>query len=120
MMLERWRKRLPKEKTREELDLFYEEEKLDLEKGDRLAMFLAALITFLPLILIGANDLVYGFLMFLTRGLLRNHLDFIYYLTSIILPELVYTVAVGLVLYQVLLRLNSLLERYEEGSVDIV
>ena len=75
---------------------------------------------FLPLILIGANDLVYGFLMFLVQGLLRNHLDFIYYLTSIILPELVYTVAVGLVLYQVLLRLNSLLERYEEGSVDIV
>ncbi|MBR0410116.1 MAG: rod shape-determining protein MreD [Eubacterium sp.] len=75
---------------------------------------------FLPLILIGANDLVYGFLMFLTRGLLRNHLDFIYYLTSIILPELVYTVAAGLLLYQGLLRLNSLLDRYEEGSADIV
>lgn len=75
---------------------------------------------FLPLILIGANDLVYGLIMFVVRGLLRNHLHFFYYLTSIILPELVYTVAVGLVLYQVLLRLNGLMERYEEGSADIV
>lgn len=75
---------------------------------------------FLPLILIGANDLVYGLIMFVVRGLLRNHLDFSYYLTSIILPELVYTVAVGLVLYQLLLRLNGFLERFEEGSADIV
>lgn len=75
---------------------------------------------FLPLLIIGANDLVYGLIMYIVRGLLRNHLDFFYYLTSIILPELVYTVAVGLVLYQLLLRLNGVLERYEEGSVDIV
>lgn len=75
---------------------------------------------FLPLIIIGANDLVYGLIMFVYHGLLRNHLHFFYYLTSIILPELVYTVAVGLVLYQLLLRLNGFLERYEEGSADIV
>ena len=64
MMLERWRKRLPKEKTREELDLFYEEEKLDLEKGDRLAMFLAALITFLPLILMALAIFLIPMLLF--------------------------------------------------------
>lgn len=75
---------------------------------------------FLPLILIGANDLAYGLLMYVTHGLLKNHLHFFYYLTSIILPEMVYTVAVGLLLYQILLRLNLLLERYEEGSADIV
>lgn len=75
---------------------------------------------FLPLVLIGANDLVYGLIMFLVRGLLRNHLHFFYYLTSIILPEMVYTVAVGLVLYQLLLRLNGIMERYEEGSADFV
>jgi len=75
---------------------------------------------FLPLILIGVNDLLYGFLMFIGQGLLKNHLNFFYYLTSIILPELVYTVAVGLLLYQILLRLNSFLERFEEGSADIV
>lgn len=75
---------------------------------------------FLPLVLIGANDLVYGLIMFIVRGLLRNHLHFFYYLTSIILPEMVYTVAVGLVLYQLLLRLNGIMERYEEGSADFV
>ena len=75
---------------------------------------------FLPLFLIGANDLAYGLIMYIFRGLLRNHLHFLYYFTSIILPELVYTVAVGLVLYQLLLRLNGLLLSYEEGSADIV
>lgn len=53
MMLERWKKYLPKEKTPEELDRHYRAmENLPLEKGDRLAMFLAALITFLPVLLI--------------------------------------------------------------------
>lgn len=75
---------------------------------------------FLPLILIGANDLAYGLIMYITRGLLHNHLQFFYYLTSVILPELVYTVAAGLLFYQLLLRLNNFLERYEEGSADIV
>ena len=53
IILERWKKRLPKEKSKEELNKHYEEmEQLPLEKGDRLAMFLAALITFLPVLLI--------------------------------------------------------------------
>ena len=51
MILERWKNRLPKEKTPEELDAHYAQ--MDqLEKGDRLAMFLGALIAFAPLILI--------------------------------------------------------------------
>ncbi|MBQ9157187.1 MAG: rod shape-determining protein MreD [Eubacterium sp.] len=75
---------------------------------------------FLPLIMIAANDLVYGLLMFVARGLLKNHLHFFYYLRSIILPELVYTIAVGMLLYQILLRANNWMEKYEDGNVDIV
>ena len=61
----------------------------------------------LPLVLIGVNDLIYGFIMYILCGLLQNHLQIIYYLKNIILPEMVYTVAVGLVCYQILLRIKS-------------
>lgn len=64
-MLERWKKRLPKEKTPEELDRHYEQmEQLNLEKGDKLAMFLAALITFLPVILVALAIFLIPMLIF--------------------------------------------------------
>lgn len=74
----------------------------------------------LPLILIGCNDLVYGLIMYIVTGLLHRHLHFLFYLRSVILPELVYTVAVGIVLYRVLLRIDDRLSRTEQGSADFV
>ena len=50
MLPERFKALLPKKKTDEELNKHYEE--VELEKGDFLAMVLAALITFLPVLLI--------------------------------------------------------------------
>ena len=49
--LQRWKDRLPREKTPEELNAHYAAME-KLEKGDRLAMFLGALLAFWPLILI--------------------------------------------------------------------
>lgn len=74
----------------------------------------------LPLILIGCNDMVYGLIMYIVTGLLHRHLHFLFYLRSVILPELVYTVAVGIVLYRVLLRIDDRLSRTEQGSADFV
>ena len=74
----------------------------------------------LPLVLIGVNDLIYGFIMYILCGLLQNHLRIIYYLKNIILPEMVYTVAVGLVCYQILLRINDWLEKNEKRGADFV
>ena len=74
----------------------------------------------LPLILIGINDLVYGLLMYVAAGLLHRHLHFLYYLRMVILPELVYTVAVAIILYRLLLRINDRLSRTEQGSADFV
>lgn len=74
----------------------------------------------LPLVLIGVNDLIYGFIMYILCGLLQNHLQIIYYLKNIILPEMVYTVAVGLVCYQILLRINDWLEKNEKRGADFV
>ena len=74
----------------------------------------------LPLVLIGVNDLVYGVIMYILCGLLHNHLRIVYYLKNIILPEIVYTVAVGLVFYQILLRINDWLEKNEKRGADFV
>ncbi len=52
-ILDRLRDRLPREKSEEELEEHYRKmEEMPLEKGDRLAMFLGALMAFWPLILI--------------------------------------------------------------------
>ena len=72
------------------------------------------------IVLIGVNDLIYGFVMYILCGLLQNHLRIIYYLKNIILPEMVYTVAVGLVCYQILLRINDWLEKNEKRGADFV
>lgn len=45
---QRWRS-LPRHKTKEELDAHYK--KMNLEKGDLLAMMIAAFITFVPVLL---------------------------------------------------------------------
>ena len=76
--------------------------------------------TFLPVIMIGVNDLVYGLIMYILCGLLNNHLKIFYYIKSTILTEMVYTVAVGLVMYQILLRINDWLDKNEKGSADFV
>lgn len=65
MILERWRKYLPKEKTKRELDEHYREmEKLELEKGDLPAMILGALIAFAPLLVILALIFLIPLLLF--------------------------------------------------------
>ena len=53
----RFAEMLPKKKTKEELDEHYDN--VELEKGDFLAMCIAAFITFLP-VLIVAMVIVYG------------------------------------------------------------
>ena len=64
-ILERWKKRLPREKTQKELDEYYDEiEKLELDKSDYFAMFLGALMAFWPLILIVAAIFLIPMLIF--------------------------------------------------------
>lgn len=64
----------------------------------------------LPLILIGTSEFVYGLFIFIFSFLLRSRFDFGFYLFNIILPELIYTLLVTLVLYQILRKINRYLE----------
>ncbi len=74
----------------------------------------------LPLLLIAINDFAYGILMFIKQGLLHNHRNLLFYLRTIILPEVVYTVAVGLILYRILLKVHLWQSRREDQNADIV
>lgn len=71
----------------------------------------------LPLAMIALNDLFYNFIIYVFYFLLRNRLDLLYYVRNIMIPEVVYTTLVTLVIYKILLFVNTKLEEYEKRSV---
>ena len=72
----------------------------------------------LPLALIGASELAYGMIVYICLFMLKGEFQFFYYLQHIIMPELVYTILVTLVLYQMLLHINRNLEAEEQRSAS--
>ena len=72
----------------------------------------------LPLILIAASDFIYGNIVWFFMFVMRSRFDYVYYLMHIIIPELIYTILVTLVLYQVILKINEKLESKEKRSVS--
>lgn len=70
----------------------------------------------LPLALIIGSDLLYNFLFYIFRFLLRNRLDISFYFTKVMLPELIYTVLFTVLVYRLILRLNRVLERFDRRS----
>ncbi|WP_167956490.1 rod shape-determining protein MreD [Anaerosporobacter faecicola] len=71
----------------------------------------------MPIILVSISDFLYGFFYYVFLFLLRNRLNFFFYLRRIILPELIYTVVVSIVLYKILHILNVKLERSAHKEV---
>ena len=73
----------------------------------------------LPMMIIGGSDFVCNLIIYLTMFLTRGRTSFLYYLRAVILPELVYTILVGLFLYLILLKINSsIYTRSTEGAVE--
>ena len=72
----------------------------------------------LPLILIGASDFIYGNIVCFFLFIMRSRFNYLYYLKSIIIPELIYTVLVTLLLYQAILYINQKLEAEEKRSAS--
>jgi rod shape-determining protein MreD len=72
----------------------------------------------LPILLIAVSDLIYGIVIYFLMFLLRSDFDFLYYLNRIIIPEAIYTVAVTLVVYPLLLFINHKLEAEEKRSAS--
>lgn len=67
----------------------------------------------MPLILIAVSDFVYGIVVYLITYLLRGRFDFFFYLVHIILPEVFYTVLLTVIIYPLILKLDSVLKKYE-------
>lgn len=72
----------------------------------------------LPLILIAASDFLYGNIVCIFMFIMRSRFNYFYYLKSIIIPELIYTILVTLVLYQLILQTNKKLESEEQRSAS--
>ncbi len=63
-----------------------------------------------PIFVVGVGDVIYGFFSYVTYFLMRNRLDFMYYLLNIIIPEVVYTLFLTLLLYKIVYRIQNHLE----------
>lgn len=72
----------------------------------------------LPIALIFGSEFLYGIVNYLLLYMMRSKFDFLFYLSRIIMPELVYTVLITLVLYQIILRINQKLEAEEKRSAS--
>ena len=72
----------------------------------------------LPLILIAASDFIYGNIVYIFMFVMRSKFHYFYYLKSVILPELIYTILVTIVVYQIILYVNKKLEAEEKRSAS--
>jgi rod shape-determining protein MreD len=68
----------------------------------------------LPMLMIGASDLVSNLVVYFFMFLFRSRFQFGYYLKSVIIPEFVYTMVITIFLYFILLKINQGLEAYEK------
>lgn len=67
----------------------------------------------LPMILIGASELLYCFICYICLFLLRGRLHLGFYFLHVMLPDIVYTVLVTLIIYKGILYINEWLEERE-------
>ncbi len=72
----------------------------------------------LPLILIAASDFIYGNIVCVFMFIMRSKFHYFYYLKSVIIPELIYTILVTIILYQTILLINKKLEAEEKRSAS--
>lgn len=72
----------------------------------------------LPLLLIGSSELTYGILIYVFQFMLQSDFHFLYYLGHLIIPEMLYTVILTLIVYQIILRINRKLVEEEKRSAS--
>lgn len=62
------------------------------------------------------TEFLYHGYIFIFRFVIRGRLDYGSYFTSIILPEMFFTIAAGIILYGIISLSNKALEKYEQRS----
>ena len=66
------------------------------------------------MILSGINDLAYNLYIYIFLFLIRNRLNFLFYLREIIIPEIIFTVLVTLLVYRIFLAITRKMEELEK------
>ncbi len=74
----------------------------------------------IPVVAVGVCDFVYSFIYYVITFALRNRLDMVSYIKSIMVPELVYTIFVAVFAYRLIMFINKKLEAFENrGEKEI-
>ena len=73
---------------------------------------------YIPAITIVLSDLAYGILYYICRFMLRGRMDFPYYLMHVMMPEAVYTLIIGLLIYLVMRRIKEYFNPEEKVSLE--
>ncbi len=74
----------------------------------------------LPLALIAISDLSYGMMCYVFLFLLNGQFHFPHYLLRVIVPEAVYTMVIGILVYPLLLLIYGWLDRLDRSDNEIV
>lgn len=64
-----------------------------------------------PYVTIAGTDLAMGLIMYIGMFLIRGRYNVDFYLTSVILPEMIYTVIIGFIMMPVLRKYNAFLKK---------
>ena len=68
------------------------------------------------MLMITLNDFVYNIIVYVVFFMLRNRLNFWDYLSTVIFPEMIYTILITLFFYKLLVRINLRLKRVKEAE----
>lgn len=71
----------------------------------------------IPLFAIALSDIAYGLLYYICYFLLRGRLDIFSYMIDIIVPEMIYTIFIGIIIYKFIHWLDEKMYPEEEVSL---
>ncbi|MBR0085292.1 MAG: rod shape-determining protein MreD [Lachnospiraceae bacterium] len=72
----------------------------------------------IPTLIIGVGDLIYGIYMFAVAFVTRHETNLFFFLRRIILPEMIYTMLVGIIIYKLTSLAFGRVDR--KGSDDLI
>ena len=70
----------------------------------------------IPIVFITLTDFLFGFICYVLMFLFRNKFDIGYYMTNVIVPEMVYTAIISFFYYPLILHLNNRIDEREQRS----
>lgn len=71
----------------------------------------------IPFTAMAVSDLLYGILFYLCHFFLRGRLHILFYLRSLMIPEMIYTFLIGILLYLLIKRLDTWIHPPQEISL---